>query len=111
MVLDNFVEVEIEGKKYKLCLNNKCVFLAERELASGKLLMALADPPMSMGDMYTLFAYALQGGGNNLSDEKKFLLFIALNNEVGPIALFNIILEVVSKAGIIGKNPQAAPKA
>ena len=37
MVLDNYCEIEIEGKKYKMCLRNRCVFAAEAELVNGNL--------------------------------------------------------------------------
>lgn len=110
MVLDKYVEVEIEGEKYKLCLNNICAFMAEKELASGKLMVALANPPLSLGDMFALFKYSLLGGGHKLTDEEYFSLFISLNNAVGPVGFFNIILEVIQKAELIGKNPQAAKK-
>ena len=33
MVLDNYCEIEIAGKKYKMCLRNRCIFAAEAELA------------------------------------------------------------------------------
>lgn len=111
MVLDNFVEVEIESKKYKLCLNNMSIFRAEKELTSGKLLVTLSDPPLSMGDLFTLFKWALIGGGHKYDEEKYFSLFLGLNDEVGAIAVFNILLEVIQKAGIIGKKPRAAKKA
>lgn len=111
MVLDNYVEVEIEGAKYKLCLNNENIFKAERELASGKLMVALSEPPMAMGDMFVLFKYALIGGNNGgFNQNSYFALFSALNSEIGPIAVFNIILETISKAGILGKNQKAAPR-
>lgn len=111
MVLDNYVEVEIDGAKYKLCLKNLYAFMAEKELASGKLLVALAHPPLAMGDLYVLFKYALMGGGHEFEEEKYFSLFISLNNAVGAVGFFNIILEVIQKAEIIGKNPKAAKKA
>ena len=110
MVLDNYVEVEIEGKKYKLCLKNVCAFMAEKELASGKLLVALAQPPMSLGDMFVLIKYAMLGGGHKLEEEEYFSLFISLIDAAGPVGVFNIILEVIQKAELIGKNQQAAKK-
>lgn len=110
MVLDNYVEVEIEGNKYKLCLRNKYAFMAEKELASGKLLVALSDPPLSMGDMFVLFKYSLLGGGHVLQESEYLNLFISLNSSVGAVGFFNIILETIQKAEIIGKNPAAAKK-
>lgn len=111
MVLDNYIEQDISGKKYKLCLSNMAIFKAEKELSSGKLLVALADPPLSMGDLFALFKWALIGGGNKVDEEKALELFLELNSEVGAIAVFNIILETLQKAEIFGKNPNQAAQA
>ena len=110
MVLDNYIEQEINGKKYKLCLSNMAIFQAERELASGKLLVTLADPPLSMGDLFALFKWSIIGGGEKVDDEKALELFLQLNSEIGAIAVFNIILETLQKAEILGKNPNKAAK-
>ncbi len=112
MVLDNFIEQEIGGRKYKLCLSNMAIFKAERELASGKLMLMLRDLPPSMGDLFTLFKWSLIGGGTVVSEEKAFELYLQLTSEVGSTAVFNIILETLKKAGILSENPkQAAPSA
>lgn len=105
MVLDNYIEQEINGKTYKLCLCNKAIFQAERELTCGKLLVALADPPLSMGDLFTLFKWALIGGGEKVDEDQALELYLSLISEKGAIPVFNIILETLQKAEILGKTP------
>ena len=55
MVLDNYCEIEIAGKKYKMCLRNRCIFAAEAELANGNLLKTVTNMPLSYQDMFALF--------------------------------------------------------
>ena len=69
MVLDNYCEIEIDGKKYKMCLKNRCVFAAESELVNGNLLTTVANMPLSYQDMFTLFKWALIGGGQKFADD------------------------------------------
>lgn len=113
LVFDNFAEREINGKTYKFSLRNKGMFLCERSLRNHNLLATIADQPFCSEDIYTLFKFSVLGGGHNLNDDEMFDLFIMANAELSIQGLIELIVEVLTKSGILGdsKKLQAALKA
>lgn len=104
LVFDNFAEREINGKIYKFTLRNKGMFLCERALRNQNLLATIADQPFSSEDLYTLFKYSAIGGGSNLNDDDMFDLFILATAELGMNGLMELIVEVLTKSGILGDS-------
>lgn len=102
MVFDNFTEIEIGEKKYKLCLKNKCAFLAERELSTKNILTAIQQQPMSMEDLFIFFKYGLIGGGNRLTEDQAFDLFLDAIAEKEYAEVFQKTLETLMKSGLLG---------
>ena len=115
MVLDNYCEIEIDGKKYKMCLKNRCVFAAESELANGNLLTTVANMPLSFQDMFTLFKWALIGGGLKFADDDEaFELYAKAVEELGSVVVFGKVYEAIQKSGLLSngtKKVKAAEKA
>ena len=115
MVLDNYCEIEIDGKKYKMCLKNRCVFAAESELANGNLLTTVANMPLSFQDMFTLFKWALIGGGQKFADDDEaFELYVKAVEELGNVAVFAPVYVAIQKSGLLTngtKKVKAAEKA
>ena len=115
MVLDNYCEIEIEGKKRKMCLRNRCVFAAEAELVNGNLLKTVTNMPLSYQDMFALFKWALIGGGAKFSDEDEaFELYAKAVEELGSVVVFGKVYEAIQKSGLLSngtKKVKAAEKA
>lgn len=113
MVLDSFVEIEIGGIKYKLCLKNKCAFAAEAELGEKNLMVALSKLPLSSRDAFVLFKWGLIGGGTELTDDAAFELYLEALQEKSNLELHNAILELIAKSGLVseGKKVAAAKQA
>ena len=115
MVLDNYCEIEIDGKKYKMCLKNRCVFAAESELANGNVLTTVANMPLSFQDMFTLFKWALIGGGQKFADDDEaFELYVKAVEELGSAAVFSQVYVAIQKSGLLSngtKKAKAAVKA
>lgn len=109
MVLDKFVEKEINGKPYKFCFTVKMVFMAERNLASKKLLQCISDLPMSTEDHFTLFKYALMGGNNGVKEAEIEDLWLDAIDQLTYAGVFEIIITALQKSGVIGrvKNTEA----
>ena len=123
MVLDKTVEIEINGKKFKLCYPMKSVNGAERELFQNNLLVTVAQGrnglPPNLSDMYVIFKYGIIGGqpeleGNEAAIEK---LYYAALEEHNILTVFQMGLEAISRSGVMGDTTkklgavQAAPAA
>lgn len=102
LVFDNFAERVIDGKSYKFTLRNKGIFLCERALRNGNLLATIADQPFASEDLYTLFKFSAIGGGNNFNEDEMFDFFILANAELGVEGMMELIVEVLTKSGILG---------
>ena len=115
MVLDNYCEIEIDGKKYKMCLKNRCVFAAEAELVNGNLLKTVTNMPLSYQDMFALFKWALIGGGSKFADDDEaFELYAKAVEELGSVVVFGKVYETIQKSGLLTngtKKVKAAEKA
>ena len=115
MVLDNYCEIEIDGKKYKMCLRNRCVFAAEAELVNGNLLKTVTNMPLSYQDMFALFKWALIGGGSKFADDDEaFELYAKAVEELGSVVVFGKVYEAIQKSGLLSsgaKKVKAAEKA
>ena len=115
MVLDNYCEIEIDGKKYKMCLRNRCVFAAEAELVNGNLLKTVTNMPLSYQDMFALFKWALIGGGSKFADDDEaFELYVKAIEELGSVVVFGKVYEAIQKSGLMSngtKKVKAAEKA
>ena len=115
MVFDNYCEIEIDGKKYKMCLRNRCVFAAEAELVNGNLLKTVTNMPLRYQDMFALSKWALIGGGAKFSDEDEaFELYAKAVEELDSVVVFGKVYEAIHKSGLISngtKKVKAAVKA
>lgn len=115
MVLDKYVEKEINGKIYKFCFPVKMVFKAERELASKKLLQCISELPMSTEDHFVLFKYALMGGDNDLKGVDIEDLWLDAIDQLTYAGVFEVFMVALQKSGVIGrvvvKNPEAPTEA
>lgn len=113
IVFDNYAERTINDRVYKFTLRNKGVFLCERALRNHNLLATIADQPFSVEDMFTIFKFSAIGGGAKLNEDELYDLFIEASAELGPNGLMELLVEVLTKSGILGsaKKLQAATKA
>ena len=105
MVLDNYCEIEIEGKRYKMCLRNRCVFAAEAELVNGNLLKTVTNMPLSYQDMFALFKWALVGGGSKFADDDEaFELYVKAVEELCSVVVFGKVYEAIQKSGLMSNG-------
>ncbi|MBQ8918795.1 MAG: hypothetical protein IJ056_01630 [Acidaminococcaceae bacterium] len=114
MILDKTVELEIEGKTYKLCYPMKSVHGAERELFQNNLLVTVAQGinglPPNLSDMYTIFKWGIKGGNPDFKEGDIENLYYAAVREYDVITVFRMGLDAVKKSGILGdttKKPAA----
>jgi len=116
MILDKTVDLEINGKKYKLCYPMKSVNGAERELFQNNLLVTVAQGinglPPNLSDMFTIFKWGIKGGSPDKEFEENELedLYYAAVSQHDVITVFRAGLDAVKKSGIMGdttKKPAA----
>lgn len=116
MILDKTVELEIEGKTYKLCYPMKSVHGAERELFQNNLMIVIAQGinglPPNMSDMFVIFKWAIKGGSPDKEFRESELedLYYAAIRQYDVITVFRAGLDAVKKSGIMGdttKKPKA----
>ena len=117
MVLDKTVDIEINGKNYKLCYPMKSVTGAERELFQNNLLITVAQGmnglPPNLSDMFVIFKYGMIGGQPELEGREGMIedLYYAANEKHGVLQVFQMGLDAVRKSGVLGdtsKKPTAA---
>ncbi len=117
MVLDKTVDIEINGKNYKLCYPMKSVVRAERELFQNNLLITVAQGmnglPPNLSDMYVIFKYGMIGGQPELEGREGMIedLYYDALDKHGVLPVFQMGLDAVQKSGIMGdtsKKPTAA---
>lgn len=101
--IDRFETVKINEQDYKLQFTVKSLIMMEKELASKSLLETLASPPFSFGDTYTMFKWALIGGGNKLNEEKIEALMLDHNEQFSFAELQGLLISALAKSGAIGK--------
>jgi len=117
MILDKFVDIEIKGKTYKLCYPMKYVWEAERHLMDKsfpELMLKVSSGKMpAIGDVYTIFKYALLGGNANMTEEEADELFLQAVDDTSSNVIFRAAFTALEKSGAIGKQKKdpAAPKA
>lgn len=102
LVFDNYAERKIDGKVYKFTLRTKGIFLCERALRNHNLLETISHQPFSTEDLYTLFKFSALGGGIDLDDDEMYDFFIITNAELGIEGMTALIVEVLTKSGILG---------
>lgn len=102
MVLDRAVKMKIGKKQYNLAFPISAIFGLEEETNQGlmKLIAQIQDPKVK--DIYTLFKWAIIGGGQSLDEDEIQALFIEAIDEAGFEGLVTNILNAVVKSGIIG---------
>lgn len=109
-VLNNYEEISIGGEKYTLCLRNRCILAAEAELLNQNLINTVSDMPMSAADTFTLFKWAIIGGGKNFaSDDAAFELYMAAVDEHGSVGVFSAVFKALQKSGVLGNGKKKAP--
>jgi len=117
MVLDKYVELEIDGRKHKMCYPVKMVFEAERHLTEGNLMVLVSNAasgiPPTVNDMFTIIKYALMGGDPKLTEDAAEELYLEAVNEKTLIEVSRLAMEALKKSGVLGqeKKAPAAPKA
>ena len=114
MVLDKFVEIEVGGKKHKICYPVRLVFEVERQLTEGNLMVLLTNAehgiPPTLYDMFILIKFALMGGDPKLTDDEAEELYMEAVAEIPLLELFKQAVEALKKSGVLGK-PKKAPAA
>ena len=114
MVFDKTVDFQINGKVYKLCYPLRYVWEAERQLSSKNFLLLIGnaanDVPPGMGDIYTIFKYALLGGNPGMTEDQADELYLKALENHPMIELFRAALQALEKSGVLGqrKKEQAA---
>lgn len=117
MVLDRFVDLEIGGRKHKLCYPIRYVFEAERQLSDGNFMIltvkAADGIPPTVHDMFVIIKYALMGGDPSLTEEEAEALYLDAVDEKTIIEVFQLAMDALKKSGVLGqeKKAPAAPKA
>lgn len=101
MVLDKYIEKEINGKTYQFCLPIKYLFKAERETTRKSLILTMSELPLNVEDIFVLFKYAFLGGGNKENDVEA--LFYDAIDDLGLPAIQMLIIDVLQKSGVFGK--------
>lgn len=105
LVLDNKVQVKIGGKDYELCLPIKCVVKAERETVAKNLIVTITElenGPLCVEDTFTLFKYALIGGGVKADQAEE--LFLKLLEESSLRQVMGLVLDTLGKSGVFGRR-------
>ena len=117
MIFDKYVELTIGGKAYKLCYPLRYVWEAERHLTDKSFIMLMANAangtPPNMGDIYTIFKYALLGGNPQLTEDDVEKLFLQALEDTDLLTLSQEAMKALQKSGAFGKPKKepAAPKA
>lgn len=117
MVIDKYVELEINGKKHKMCYPIRMVFEAERHLSDGNLMVlvskAASGVPPTVYDMFTIIKYALMGGDPKLTEDEAEALYLEAVSEKTLVEVSGLAMEALKKSGVLGqeKKAPAAPKA
>lgn len=119
MIFDNYKELEIGGKKYKLKYTIQALHAVERELTSGNILVLLRlteqEIPPNMTDMYVLFKHAFRAGNpGRWTDAEVDDMYMQAINETSVIAVLRLCLEALKTSGVMGRQPkkaEAAPEA
>ena len=117
MVFDKFVELEINGKKHKMCYPTKFVWELERNLASGNIPVMVSNAgngiPPTLHDMFVLITCALRGGDPKLTEDEAEELYLEAVSEMSILELTNLAMQALQKSGVLGqeKKAPAAPEA
>ncbi|MBR0294132.1 MAG: hypothetical protein IJQ91_06960 [Acidaminococcaceae bacterium] len=111
MVFDKFVEIEFGGKKHKLCYPVKQVFVAERQLTDGNIMLMLerasAGIPPNVYDMYIIIKYALMGGNPELKEDEAEALYLAAVEEMPVVDVFKAGMKALVLSGVLGDPKKA----
>jgi len=108
MILDKYVELTIGGKTYKLCYPLRYVWEAERQLTDKNFMLLMGNAaqgvPPNMGDIYTIFKYALLGGDPKLTEAEADELFLQAVEETDLLSLSKAAMTALQKSGVFGKQ-------
>lgn len=102
MVLDKVVKMKIGKKQYNLSFPISTIFELEEEMNQGLMKIIARIQEAKIKDIYTLFKWAVIGGGYELTEEEIQALFLEAVDEAGYEMLVTNILNAVVKSGIIG---------
>ena len=117
MVLDKFVEIEIGGKKHKMCYPIQYVWEAERQLREQNFLVMVTNAakgkPPTVYDMFVIIKYAFMGGDPKLNEEEAEDLYIEAIGERSLEEVAELAMTALKKSGVLGqeKKAPAAPEA
>lgn len=117
MVLDKYVEFNLNGKTHKMCYPVKYVFEAERHLSDGNLMVLVSKAangvPPTVNDMFTLIKYAIIGGDPKLTEDEAEELYLEAVSEITLVEMADLAMQALRKSGVLGqeKKAPAAPKA
>lgn len=104
MVLDKVVKMKIGKKQYNLSFPISTIFELEEEMDQGLMKVIARIQEAKIKDIYTLFKWAVIGGGHELTEEEIQALFLEAVDEAGYETLVTNILNAVVKSGIIGSQ-------
>ena len=116
MVFDKYVELEINGKKHRMCYPNKYVWEMERQLSNGNIQLTVMNAgrgtPPTLYDTFTIIKYAFLGGNPKLTEDEAEELYMEAVAEHPLLDVFTCAMEALTKSGILGqvKKAPAAPK-
>jgi hypothetical protein len=114
MIFDKYVDIVIDGKTYKLCYPLRYVWEAERQLTDKNFMLLMANAaggtPPNMGDIYTIFKYALMGGDPELKEADADELFLKALETTDLLTLSRAAMAALQKSGAFGK-PKKEPAA
>lgn len=117
MVFDKYVEIEVGGKKYKMCYPIKFVWEAERHLTDGNLMVLVGKAangvPPTVYDTFVLIKYALMGGNPKLTEDEAEAMYLEIVAEKTLVEVAGLAMEALRKSGVLGqaKKAPAAPEA
>ena len=83
MVLDKVVKMKIGKKQYNLSFPISTIFELEEEMNQGLMKVIARMQEAKIKDIYTLFKWAIVGGGHELTEEEIQVLFLEAVDEAG----------------------------
>lgn len=109
MIFNNYKEIEIGGKNYKLKYTVKALHAVERDLSSGNILVLLRmteqNIPPNMTDMYVMFKHAfLAGNPGRWSEEDVEDIYLTAVNEKSVVELLQLCLTALKISGVMGRQ-------
>lgn len=109
MVMDKDTEIEIAGKKYRLCFPIRCIFEAEKELGESLLVtIGKISKGIELREAYILLKWAIVGGGTALKEPEMEKLFTTMIAENKFSETMGNVFGAIVKSGVIGEPKKIA---